>query len=436
MVVERIEGRPVCGMRVGDWFELTQSSRLRTCPGRFFCVYALAAVLPLLAAKQRELAPGDWLSSRQPRGLPGSRRAADHADRAHRPVHGAAARRHVSLGSGRRELSIALQSDEDLATYASLAPRIEELGFAAISVYADLLYPSPLLPLITIAQATRRIRLGPACLNPYLLHPVEIANQLHILDLVSGGRAYLGLARGAWLDAVGITQERPVRRLREAVEVVRHLLRRPRRRLRGRDLPAGAGRAPGLPPGCGRDVDLLLGAWGPLGMSLAGELAAEVKIGGTANPALLPAARQALARGAARAGRPPGAAGLVCGAVTVVDEDGPAARRLARAEVATYLPVVAAARPGQRRPARGPSSRRCSGWSARVTTTGAGGSCPARFSTGSRSPGRRSRSPRRRRRCCRPGRPGRVRHAARPDRGRAASSCSAGGCCPRPRAAG
>jgi uncharacterized repeat protein (TIGR04076 family) len=63
VVVERIEGRPVCGMRVGDWFELTHSSQLRTCPGRFFCVYALASVLPLLAAKQRSLAPGDWLES-------------------------------------------------------------------------------------------------------------------------------------------------------------------------------------------------------------------------------------------------------------------------------------------------------------------------------------------------------------------------------------
>jgi uncharacterized repeat protein (TIGR04076 family) len=61
VVVERIEGRSVCGMRPGDWFELTESSHLRTCPGRFFCVYAFAAVLPLLAAKQRQLPPGDWL---------------------------------------------------------------------------------------------------------------------------------------------------------------------------------------------------------------------------------------------------------------------------------------------------------------------------------------------------------------------------------------
>jgi 5,10-methylenetetrahydromethanopterin reductase len=244
----------------------------------------------------------------------------------------------------RRELAVALQSDEDLASYASLAPRIEELGFGTISVYSDLLYPSPLLPLIAIAQATRRIRLGPACLNPYLLHPLEIANQFHLLDVASGGRAYLGLARGAWLDAVGVAHDRPVRRLREAIEVVRYL----RAGALSGDADGYTGEIFRVQPGVRlayrpvrEHVDVLLGAWGPLGLSLAGEVASEAKVGGTANPALLPPAREALARGEARAGRPAGTAGLVCGAVTVVDEDGPAARRLARAEVATYLPVVA-----------------------------------------------------------------------------------------------
>ena len=243
-----------------------------------------------------------------------------------------------------RELSIALQSDEDPATYAILAPLIEELGFGTISVYGDLLYPSPLLPLITIAQRTRRIRLGPACLNPYLLHPVEIANQLHILDLASGGRAYLGLARGAWLDAVGVAQERPVRRLREAIGVVRHLLSGRDEGYRGEIFQVEPGVRLAYRP-LRPEVDLVLGAWGPLGTRLAGELAAEVKIGGSASPALLPPARQELARGEARAGRPPGETGLACGAVTVVDDDGASARRLARAEVATYLPVVAALDP-------------------------------------------------------------------------------------------
>jgi uncharacterized repeat protein (TIGR04076 family) len=62
VTVERIEGRSVCGLEVGDYFELTESSRLRIPSGKHFCVYALQSVLPLLAAKQRELADGDWLA--------------------------------------------------------------------------------------------------------------------------------------------------------------------------------------------------------------------------------------------------------------------------------------------------------------------------------------------------------------------------------------
>jgi uncharacterized repeat protein (TIGR04076 family) len=61
VTVERIEGRSVCGLAVGDYFELTESSRLRIPDGKHFCLYALSAVLPLLPAKQRQLPAGDWL---------------------------------------------------------------------------------------------------------------------------------------------------------------------------------------------------------------------------------------------------------------------------------------------------------------------------------------------------------------------------------------
>src|SRR5689334_19762419 len=61
VTVERIEGRAVCGLAVGDSVEVTESSRIRIPEGRFFCLYALSAVLPLLAAKQRRLPRGDLL---------------------------------------------------------------------------------------------------------------------------------------------------------------------------------------------------------------------------------------------------------------------------------------------------------------------------------------------------------------------------------------
>jgi uncharacterized repeat protein (TIGR04076 family) len=61
VTVDRIEGRSVCGLEVGDYFELTESSRLRIPEGKHFCMFAIAAALPLLAAKQRRQPRGDWL---------------------------------------------------------------------------------------------------------------------------------------------------------------------------------------------------------------------------------------------------------------------------------------------------------------------------------------------------------------------------------------
>lgn len=63
ITVERIEGRSVCGLNVGDYFELTESNRVRIPAGKHFCMYALGSVLPLLAAKQRQLAANDWMES-------------------------------------------------------------------------------------------------------------------------------------------------------------------------------------------------------------------------------------------------------------------------------------------------------------------------------------------------------------------------------------
>ena len=61
VTVHAIEGRSVCGMQVGDYFEVVESSKLRIPDGKHFCIYALNSVLPLLPAKQRQLSENDWL---------------------------------------------------------------------------------------------------------------------------------------------------------------------------------------------------------------------------------------------------------------------------------------------------------------------------------------------------------------------------------------
>jgi uncharacterized repeat protein (TIGR04076 family) len=54
--------RLYCGARIGDYFEL-KGEMLHLPRGQGFSIYSLAAVLPLLAAKQRVTAPNDWMSS-------------------------------------------------------------------------------------------------------------------------------------------------------------------------------------------------------------------------------------------------------------------------------------------------------------------------------------------------------------------------------------
>jgi 5,10-methylenetetrahydromethanopterin reductase len=238
------------------------------------------------------------------------------------------------------EIGIAFQTDKPPGRYGELAAAAEAHGFDVVSVFADLLYQPPQPALLEMARATSRVRLGAACLNPYTQHPYEIAGWLAALDLASGGRAYLGLARGAWLGAIGIEQRRPLAHLRDTAAIVRALL--------SGDDSGYSGAVYRLAPGIrlryrrpDRLPPLLLGTWGPQGAALAGEIADEVKVGGSANPAVVRLIRDRVAVGSLAAGRPHNAVKLVMGAVTVVDRDGAAARRRARAEVAQYLAVVA-----------------------------------------------------------------------------------------------
>ncbi len=52
----------VCNHRAGDYFELS-GENLTLPPGQSFPMYPLAALLPLLPAKQRKTAANDWMTT-------------------------------------------------------------------------------------------------------------------------------------------------------------------------------------------------------------------------------------------------------------------------------------------------------------------------------------------------------------------------------------
>lgn len=54
--------RVMCGAQPGDHFEL-HGEMLHLPPGQGFSIYSLAALLPLLPAKQRVTHPNDWMTS-------------------------------------------------------------------------------------------------------------------------------------------------------------------------------------------------------------------------------------------------------------------------------------------------------------------------------------------------------------------------------------
>ncbi|MCZ8101817.1 MAG: TIGR04076 family protein [Alsobacter sp.] len=62
--VEVVKGdRPmVCNHQEGDFFTLS-GENLALPPGQTFPLYSLAALLPLLPAKQRETHPNDWMTT-------------------------------------------------------------------------------------------------------------------------------------------------------------------------------------------------------------------------------------------------------------------------------------------------------------------------------------------------------------------------------------
>jgi natural product biosynthesis luciferase-like monooxygenase protein len=105
----------------------------------------------------------------------------------------------------------------------------EDLGFDAVWAnehhfhpYGGML-PSPPVMLAALAQRTRRVLLGTSVMVLPLHDPIQVAEQLAMVDLMSGGRVQLGFGRGfvlhdyeVWGRPFQVAQEQTL----EAVDVI------------------------------------------------------------------------------------------------------------------------------------------------------------------------------------------------------------------------
>jgi alkanesulfonate monooxygenase SsuD/methylene tetrahydromethanopterin reductase-like flavin-dependent oxidoreductase (luciferase family) len=83
--------------------------------------------------------------------------------------------------------------------------------------------PSPSVFLAAATQRTKRLRLGPLLYVTPMYHPLRLAEEVVMLDHMSGGRLELGLGRGASpieISTYAVDPETAPERNREATEVI------------------------------------------------------------------------------------------------------------------------------------------------------------------------------------------------------------------------
>lgn len=123
-----------------------------------------------------------------------------------------------------------LQSGGDFKATIAECERAEAAGFDSVWLgeHHDnaLLYPTPLVGLAAIASRTRRVRLGTGVLLLPLYHPLAVAEEAAMVDVISGGRLVLGVGAGYAPEefaAFGIPMTERGSRLDEAVPLLQRL---------------------------------------------------------------------------------------------------------------------------------------------------------------------------------------------------------------------
>ena len=203
-------------------------------------------------------------------------------------------------------VALYLQDAHDIHEGIGIVRRAEAAGFDAVWQADSRLVRDAVVPMAAFAAATERIKVGSGVIDIWTRNAARLASTFSTLDDLAPGRIICGL--GAWWDPlatkVGISRGRPLTAMREVVTAVRGLLANETVSLNGVHV-----RLDGVEldyvyqPRRAKDVPIYIGATGMQMMELTGEIADGVVFNYLVDPAYNAQAMEALARGAAKAGR-------------------------------------------------------------------------------------------------------------------------------------
>lgn len=223
-------------------------------------------------------------------------------------------------------------SKTPIESIVQMGGELERGGFER--VWLGEAWREPVVPLTALALQTDTVGLGTAVSQIYPVNPVIVAQQTAQLQEVSGGRFALGLGLGAGFVVerwFGVDYERPLRRAREFIEIVRGVLASPENgpfTYEGEVLSTKKYLLPFADSAVSSPIHLA--AIGPKMQELAGELADGIIVGALHSPGYMAETQERLATGAAKADRSLDDVEIWYYLTCCISEDGDRARQLAR----------------------------------------------------------------------------------------------------------
>jgi 5,10-methylenetetrahydromethanopterin reductase len=209
--------------------------------------------------------------------------------------------------------------------WLELAPAIEALGFDKIWIPDERFYRDIAVTLSTIGTVTSSVGIGTAVTDPYIRHPALTAQWTATIDELSGGRMHVGIGAGiAGFSALGIRRARPVRAIREAVELIDSLWHGDVTNYEGELIQFHDASLDFKPPRS--RIPIYVAGRGPLILQLAGEVGDGVMIGSLASAAAMSYALTNVEKGLSRAKRTQDALDVAIWLHTAIADDRQAAR--------------------------------------------------------------------------------------------------------------
>jgi len=205
-----------------------------------------------------------------------------------------------------KRVALYLQDTHDLRDGLDTVRYAEEKGFEAVWQAESRLVRDAIVPMAAYAAVSEEIKVGSAVINNWTRNIGLLAATFLTLDDLASDRVICGI--GAWWEPlaknVGIERKKPLKAMRETVDVLRRLLKMERvtfhgefHQVDGIELDVVHGRREA------RNVPIYIGATGPKMMELAGEISDGVVLNYCVQPDYNDRALEHLENGAKKAGR-------------------------------------------------------------------------------------------------------------------------------------